>query len=453
MQGNHFPAIFNHFSGQKEAMASIEKTVFISYRRKDSYEALAVYQYLTSRQYDVFLDYTSIPSGDFEQIIVSNIKARAHFVLILTPTALDRCSEPGDWLRREIETAIDEKRNIIPLFFEDFSFSAPGVAEKLTGKLGAIRRYNGLDIPAGYFTEAMERLCEKYLNIPLDAVLHPVSTEVRKVVEGEQIAANQALDQKKENIEVLVKPAAQKPGPAEEPIASPSLAGFRGKLAGKGLDKRLPLIGAGLLILVVLGIAFNSINQNNKSPETSTPAQIQSPVQTSTLTFTPVPTDPPTLTATPQPPPAFVSHIVFDVGDQDRIEFETESGTLPEETITDFLKLTRVAFGELGPSDLAYSIELRIKNTGTEPILLDLDERFFSLVDEQGQEAELAYFCCVSRGDFLSPGQERAVTLIFPVLPGWVGKELSSNLVFFRVRGLLPVLRATWQIPTIAVAS
>jgi hypothetical protein len=25
--------------------------------------------------------------------------------------------------------------------------------------------------------------------------------------------------------------------------------------------------------------------------------------------------------------------------------------------------------------------------------------------------------------------------------------------VFFRVRGLLPVLRATWQIPTIAVAS
>ena len=106
-------------------MASIEKTVFISYRHKDNYEALAVYQYLTSQQYDVFLDYASIPSGDFEKIIVSNIKARAHFILILTPTALDRCREPGDWLRREIETAIDEKRNIVPLFFDDFSFSAP----------------------------------------------------------------------------------------------------------------------------------------------------------------------------------------------------------------------------------------------------------------------------------------------------------------------------------------
>src|SRR5688572_28793527 len=167
-------------------MTSIEKTVFISYRRKDSYEALAVYKYLTSQKYNVFLDYASIPSGDFEQIIVSNIKARAHFILLLTPTALDRCSEPDDWLRREIETAIDEKRNIIPLFFDDFSFRAPGVAEKLIGKLEAIKRYNGLEIPPGYFNEAMERLCKRYLNVPLNAIIHPVSTEVRKVIEDAQ---------------------------------------------------------------------------------------------------------------------------------------------------------------------------------------------------------------------------------------------------------------------------
>jgi hypothetical protein len=31
---------------------------------------------------------------------------------------LDRLNEPGDWLRREIEIAIDEKRNIVPLFFK-----------------------------------------------------------------------------------------------------------------------------------------------------------------------------------------------------------------------------------------------------------------------------------------------------------------------------------------------
>jgi hypothetical protein len=191
-------------------MARIEKTVFISYRRKDIAWALAVYQYLSNQKYDVFFDYTSIPSGDFEQIIVSNIKARAHFVVILTPTSLDRCSNPGDWLRREIETAIDEKRNIIPLFFDGFNFGSPSVAEKITGKLSIISHYNGLEIPSGYFIEAMERLSFRYLNVPLNAVLHPIPTEVQKVVKEEQVAADEALKQR-EDVKELIKPIEEKP--------------------------------------------------------------------------------------------------------------------------------------------------------------------------------------------------------------------------------------------------
>ena len=185
-------------------MAQIEKTVFIGYRRKDISWALAVYQYLTARKYDVFFDYNSISVGDFEHIILSNIRARAHFVLILTPTTLDRCNEPGDWLRREIETAIDEKRNIIPVFFEGFSFGTPSVVEKMTGKLATLNRYNGLDVPSGYFPEAMERLRNRYLNVPLDAVLHPVPLDVRKRVKEEQAAANKALDEQKESIRNLL---------------------------------------------------------------------------------------------------------------------------------------------------------------------------------------------------------------------------------------------------------
>ena len=125
-------------------MARLEKTVFISYRRTDVYTALAVYESLKNEGYDVFFDYRSISSGDFEQIIHSNIRARAHFLLILTPTALDRCNEPGDWLRHEIEIAMDEKRNIVPLFFKGFQFRDPAVAEMLTGKLKNLSRYNGL---------------------------------------------------------------------------------------------------------------------------------------------------------------------------------------------------------------------------------------------------------------------------------------------------------------------
>ena len=174
-------------------MAQVEKTVFISYRRVNASWALAVYEYLTKHGYDVFFDYTSIPSGDFEHSIISNIRARAHFLLILTPSALDRCNDPGDWLRREIETAIVERRNIVPLFFDGFSFGTPSVSRSLTGKLSTLRKYNGLEVPIGYFEEAMKRLCSQYLDVALDAVVHPVSRDVQQLVVKQQAAANDAL--------------------------------------------------------------------------------------------------------------------------------------------------------------------------------------------------------------------------------------------------------------------
>jgi formylglycine-generating enzyme required for sulfatase activity len=201
-------------------MARIEKTVFISYRRKDISWALAVYQDLTHQGYDVFFDYTSIPSGDFEQIIISNIKARAHFVLILTPTTLDRCNESGDWLRREIENAIDEKRNIIPVFFDGFSFGNTNVSEKLTGKLKNVSRYNGMNVHHDYFLEAMERLRTKFLNIPLEAILHPVSTEVQEVVKEEKLAANNALLQSQKEKPIIETPKTPPVGRVSNPTTT-----------------------------------------------------------------------------------------------------------------------------------------------------------------------------------------------------------------------------------------
>jgi tetratricopeptide (TPR) repeat protein len=170
----------------------IEKTVFISYRRTNLSWALAIYQHLTSQGYDVFFDYLSIPSGDFENIIVENIKGRAHFVVILTPSALERCHEPGDWLRREIETAINEKRNIIPLMLESFDFGSPTTVNALTGKLDNLKKYNALRVPSEYFFEAMDRLREQYLNVTLEAVLHPISELTRRATEDQQAAASKA---------------------------------------------------------------------------------------------------------------------------------------------------------------------------------------------------------------------------------------------------------------------
>jgi len=173
-------------------MQRIEKTVFISYRRTNLSWALAVFQNLTSRGYDAFLDYDGIGPGDFESAILGNITSRAHFLILLTPSALERCGEPGDWLRREIETALDSKRNIVPLMLEGFSFSTPQIAGQLTGTLARLKKYNGLEIPATYFLEAMEKLHTKFLNLPLDAVVHPASQLAQQAATKQKAAARAA---------------------------------------------------------------------------------------------------------------------------------------------------------------------------------------------------------------------------------------------------------------------
>jgi len=145
----------------------IEKTVFICYRRTNKPWALAIYANLTARGFDVFFDYTNIPSGDFENVILENIKSRAHFLVILTPSSLERCNEPRDWLRREIETAIDGKRNVIPLMLEGFDFGSPSTNKYLTGKLAKLKYYNGIHVPVEYFSEAMDRLRDGFLNLPI----------------------------------------------------------------------------------------------------------------------------------------------------------------------------------------------------------------------------------------------------------------------------------------------
>jgi TIR domain len=71
-------------------MGRIERTVFISYRRHDAGWANAIFMDLTHHGYDVFIDYEGIGSGNFETAILENIRARAHFLALLTPTALER---------------------------------------------------------------------------------------------------------------------------------------------------------------------------------------------------------------------------------------------------------------------------------------------------------------------------------------------------------------------------
>ena len=170
-------------------MARVDRTVFVCYRRTNVPWALAIYQNLTSHGYDVFFDFEGIASGDFETVILENIGSRAHFLVLLTPSALERINDPGDWMRREIEAALETQRNIVPLMLEGFDFNTPSIHRYLTGRLSDLDRYNALDVPVAYFPEAMERLRTRFLDVPLDAVVHPVHSSTREATSRQQAAA------------------------------------------------------------------------------------------------------------------------------------------------------------------------------------------------------------------------------------------------------------------------
>ncbi len=161
-------------------MADAEKTVFISYRRSASkHLARAIFMELRQHGYDVFLDVNTIDSGAFDTILLNQIAARAHFVVLLSPGALERCADEADWLRREIEEAIRLKRNIVPVIEEGFDF------ERETGYLPeawreAFRRLNGPRLLHDYFEEGMERLRTRFLKPPeYKVVITPTPVEER----------------------------------------------------------------------------------------------------------------------------------------------------------------------------------------------------------------------------------------------------------------------------------
>ena len=51
-----------------------------------------------------------------------------------------------------------------------------------------MKKYNGLNVPPDYFTEAMDKLVNRFLNITLDAVLHPLSSNAKRGAEIQKVA-------------------------------------------------------------------------------------------------------------------------------------------------------------------------------------------------------------------------------------------------------------------------
>lgn len=143
-----------------------QKTVFISYRRSTSkHLARSIYMELKSHGWDVFFDVNTIDSGDFDRIILNQIGARAHFILLVSEGSLARCANAGDWVLCEIQEAVRLERNIVPIVEEGASFSKE--VGYLPSELGAIvGKKNALPLPHFFFDAAMDMLRTRFLKTP-----------------------------------------------------------------------------------------------------------------------------------------------------------------------------------------------------------------------------------------------------------------------------------------------
>jgi hypothetical protein len=124
-------------------------SVFISYRRQPAADlARYIHHRLTTHRYDVFLDVETINGGRFANIIQQEIISRDVFVVILTPETLQ-----SEWVVREIKTALDSQKPIIPLAAQGFSFGVP-----LADEIKDLSDYDAIRWDNDFADTAFERL-------------------------------------------------------------------------------------------------------------------------------------------------------------------------------------------------------------------------------------------------------------------------------------------------------
>lgn len=185
-------------------MSIAEKTVFISYRRSTSkHLARLIFEHLRKHGYDVFLDVSTIDNGAFDHIILNQIAARVHFILLLTPGTLERCNDPNDWLRQEVETAIRLKRNIVPVIDEDFSLEKE--AKQLPESMQGVLRLNGLPLYSYYFEAAIDALISRFLKEPLYNISLTEISSTESAIVKQRI--QEALNDKELDVDTVVVPA------------------------------------------------------------------------------------------------------------------------------------------------------------------------------------------------------------------------------------------------------
>lgn len=100
-----------------------EYDAFISYHRGTDYSTA---QLISDRLEDYglksFVDVHESKPGVFSETIVKAIENSPNMIVIMSEDSLEKCKHPEDWVRKEIEIALEKDKNIIPVFFHSFEW-------------------------------------------------------------------------------------------------------------------------------------------------------------------------------------------------------------------------------------------------------------------------------------------------------------------------------------------
>ena len=128
--------------------------VFISYRREGGAAmARLLRDRLTGMGYRVFFDKESLRAGYFNTALYSVIEQCKDVIVVLSPDALDRCDNADDWVRREVEHALHNNKNVIPVMLPGFQFP-----DTLPASMDGLRYRQGIEVNEEFFDAFMEKL-------------------------------------------------------------------------------------------------------------------------------------------------------------------------------------------------------------------------------------------------------------------------------------------------------
>lgn len=138
--------------------------VFISYRRDKGADIARNLQLaLTALGFKVYFDLEELTDGKFNEELYKAIKQSQNVIFLMTEGALERCSNEGDWIRKELEYTIDQHINLIPVAPTGTPLSFP---EKLPQKLEPLKNLEISELHLEkLFNESVAKIADRFKNV------------------------------------------------------------------------------------------------------------------------------------------------------------------------------------------------------------------------------------------------------------------------------------------------